>query len=335
MSDGAAPSPSGREARQTAPGSAAGPASSPARSSSSLRNLLGRFRPAREKGLNGVLQEGSGATLTPAEREMIERIVAFDTKRVDDVAIPRADIIGVDHDVTLAELLTTFSEAGHSRLPVYRDDLDDPIGMVHIKDLVGMLAEPDRAEGGDTPILKGLTRKILYVPPSMPITDLFLRMQASRIHMALVIDEFGGTDGLVTIEDLIEEIVGDIRDEHDNAEEFGLRKTKNGRWDADARLPLEEFEEKTGLDLRLPDDEADTVGGLVFALAGRIPVRGEVIPHPDGAEFEVAEADARRIRRVLVRPLAAETVRREPLPPPAEKTVRHEEAMRTAEAAAT
>ncbi|MBB4658006.1 hemolysin family protein [Parvularcula dongshanensis] len=271
-----------------------------------LGKLLFWRRPAREAGLGGMLQEGSGTSLTDAERQMIERIVAFDTKRVDDVAIPRADIVGVAADADLPSLLTTFAEAGHSRLPVYRGDLDDPVGMVHIKDLVGLLADPERGEAEgrpapDRPILAGLTRRVLYVPPSMPITDLLLRMQAQRVHMALVIDEFGGTDGLVTIEDLIEEIVGDIRDEHDEPEELSLSQVTGGRWDADARLELGDIAEKTGLDLTLEDHEADTLGGLVFSLAGRIPLRGEVLSHPEGVELEVADADPRRIRRIIIR----------------------------------
>ena len=232
---------------------------------------------------------------------MIERIVAFDTKRVEDVMIPRADIVAVPEGLGLPDLLKAFSEAEHSRLPVYRSDLDDPVGMVHIKDLVGLLAEPERGEGAAEDILASILRKVLYVPPSMPITDLLLRMQAQRIHMALVIDEFGGTDGLVTIEDLIEEIVGDIRDEHDDADEPALRRTPSGRLDVDARMELVDLAERTGLDLRLDGEEADTLGGLVFLLIGRVPVRGEVVRHPLGYEFEVAEADPRSIRRVLIR----------------------------------
>ena len=279
---------------------------------SRLSRLLPWRRRRPEPGLGGVLTGEGSSTLSPAERAMLERIVAFDTKRVDDVAIPRADIVGVDEGADLQGLLRTFSEAGHSRLPVYRGDLDDPVGMVHIKDVVGLLAEPEKGEppqagaeaadaGAGPGLIRAITRRVLYVPPSMPITDLLLRMQAQRVHMALVIDEFGGTDGLVTIEDLIEEIVGDIRDEHDGDAELVLRKTQGGRLDADARLELDELEEKTGLGLKLEDEEADTIGGLAVSLAGRVPVRGEVIRHPEGYEFEVAEADPRRIRRVLIR----------------------------------
>ena len=290
-------------ARATPPGEAAPEA--PAKPG--LSRLLPWRRRRPEPGLGGVLTgEGSDA-LSPAERAMLERIVAFDTKRVDDVAIPRADIVGVDETAALPDLLRTFSDAGHSRLPVYRGDLDDPVGMVHIKDVVGLLADPEQGEPQDDApskapaLLPAITRRVLCVPPSMAITDLLLRMQAQRVHMALVIDEFGGTDGLVTIEDLIEEIVGDIRDEHDEDAELTLRRTPAGRLDADARLELGDLEERTGLDLKLDDEEADTIGGLVVSLAGRVPVRGEVIRHPMGYEFEVAEADPRRIRRVFIR----------------------------------
>ena len=274
---------------------------SPAPRKGLARRLAFWRRP--DEPLDEVLGEGGASALTEAEREMIARVVAFDTKRVDDVMIPRADIVGVELATDLPGLLTCFAEAGHSRLPVFRGDLDDPLGMVHIKDVVGLLATPEAAEHrtDDAPLLESLRRKVLYVPPSMPITDLLIRMQASRVHMALVIDEFGGTDGLVTIEDLIEEIVGDIRDEHDDADELTVRRTQGGRWDVDARIELADLAERTGLDLRLPDEDADTLGGLVFLLTGRVPVRGEVVRHEAGVEFEIAEADPRRIKRVLIR----------------------------------
>ncbi|MEM9232995.1 MAG: hemolysin family protein [Pseudomonadota bacterium] len=224
------------------------------------------------------------ADTTDAEREMMERIAAFKRKRVDDVAIPRADIVGVEVETDISDLLKTFSEANHSRLPVYRGDLDDPLGVVHIKDVIGILAgqEPSAVAGSDA-VLLSLMRKILYVPPSMPVTELLLRMQAGRIHMALVIDEFGGTDGLVTIEDLVEQIVGDIRDEHDDDDDFAVDKLAEGRWKVDARMPLDEIAEQLGVPFALEDHDADTLGGLVFSLAGRVPARGEVISHPNGA----------------------------------------------------
>ncbi len=271
---------------------------------SGLLSFFDRFKAPKDQTFNDVLHQAAanGSDLSPAERAMMERILAFNEKRVDDVAIPRADIVGVEADVSLPELLTCFSDANHSRLPVYRGDLDDPIGMVHIKDVVGLLADPNNGEDKPAgPILESLTRKILYVPPSMPVTDLLLRMQASRVHMALVIDEFGGTDGLLTIEDLIELIVGDIRDEHDEPDAFEVRRLGEGKWDADARVPLEEVAEQTGLPVESDDHDADTLGGLVFSLAGRVPLRGEMISHPNGPEFEICDADPRRIRRVVIR----------------------------------
>ena len=271
-----------------------------------LRGLLG---PSSENtdALTQALQKGDGvaAGLSKSRRDMIERVIAFDAKRVEDVLIPRADIVAVEMDTSLTVLLKTFSKAGHSRLPVYRGDLDDPVGMIHIRDIVGMLADPDQGEeSASVPILSILTRKVLYVPPSMKVTDLLLRMQANHIHMALVIDEYGGTDGLVTIEDLIEEIVGEIQDEHDEDDIPTLRPISENCWEATARLPMEDLEQALNLVLHEGDDEIDTLGGLVFALAGRVPLRGEVLTHAAGIEFEVLDADARRIRSVRVRRLS-------------------------------
>jgi len=270
---------------------------------------------------HGAAEGTSGALHT--RREMIERIIAFDEMRVVDVMMPRADIAAVDIDTPLRELIREFSEAGHSRMPVYRDDLDDPVGMVHIKDLIGMLARnghgerdleavgsvddasADNVPATAEPILKDILRKVLYVPPSMKVVDLFLRMQVSRIHMALVIDEFGGTDGLVTIEDLIEQIVGEINDEHDEDDGPLLKQNGLDGWDSDARVELEELEALTGLTLADGDDDVDTVGGLVFSLAGRVPLRGEIIMHPQGLEFEVLDADVRKIRKIRIKQVDA------------------------------
>ncbi|GGY46048.1 hemolysin family protein [Parvularcula lutaonensis] len=263
--------------------------------------LSGLFRRRNGNGNGSTIDPTNGRErdLSASEKAMIERVVALESIRVGDVAIPRADIIAIEVESSISEALITFAEAGHSRLPVYRGDLDDPVGFIHIKDIVAVVAKDLPAE--EQPPLDALIRKLLYAPPSMPVADLLLRMQAQRIHMALVIDEFGGTDGLVTIEDLIEEIVGDIRDEHDDAEEMLLQQTPGGRWDCDARVELADLAERLGVDLRLDDEDADTLGGLVFSLAGRVPLRGEVIPHPAGHEFELAEADPRRVHRVLIR----------------------------------
>ncbi len=246
-------------------------------------------------------QRDAVARMPRGRREMIERVIAFDAKRVVDVMAPRADIVAVDVATTLDELVKVFADAGHSRLPVYRVDLDDPIGMVHIKDVVHRLANPSHEAEGDGLILKKIRRDVLYVPPSMRITDLLLKMQASRIHMALVVDEFGGTDGLVTIEDLVEEVVGDINDEHDDEEAPTIVPRAGGGWEVDARVELGAFTEATGVVMNSEDDEVDTLGGLVFSLAGRVPQRGEVLSHPDGFDFEVTEADVRKVRKILIR----------------------------------
>jgi len=244
--------------------------------------------------------EEATQTLSVARREMIERVVAFDEKKVVDVMAPRADIFAVDINTPLDELVRIFSQAGHSRMPIYRGDLDDPIGMVHIKDVIGLIANSLMPRLDQSLVIKDIRREILYVPPSMLVTDLLLRMQASRIHMALVIDEYGGTDGLVTIEDLVEEIVGEINDEHDEEETPAVSSLSGGGWEADARVELAAFEEQTGLRVEADDDEVDTIGGFVVSLAGRVPQRGEVLPGPDGMDFEVVEADARKVRKIRI-----------------------------------
>jgi CBS domain containing-hemolysin-like protein len=225
---------------------------------------------------------------------------------------PRADIVALEISTPLAEVVRAFVESEHSRVPVYRDTLDDPVGVVHIKDMLKLIAPADVAPESAPqplwrdPILHRLRREVLYVPASMRTADLLLRMRVQRIHMALVIDEFGGTDGLVTMEDLIEAVVGDISDEHDEASTPEIVSRPGGLLEADARAPLDELEALLGRSLSPPDqeEEIDTVAGLVATLAGRVPQRGEVIVHPDGLEFEVMEADPRRIRRLRIRPRA-------------------------------
>ncbi|MEX6632662.1 hemolysin family protein [Hyphococcus lacteus] len=278
-------------------------------------SIMARFRaligkPDRESDFEEDYINGDGRSeqsISQSRREMIERVVAFDDKKVFDVMAPRADIAAVDLDTPLQELIRLFSEAGHSRLPVYRGDLDDPVGMVHIKDLIGMIADDARPLPSSGPILKSLKRDVLYVPPSMRVTDLLLRMQASRIHMALVIDEYGGTDGLVTIEDLVEEIVGEINDEHDEDDTLVIVPIAGGGWEVDARVELSDFTEETGLHLDTEDDEIDTVGGYAVSLAGRVPQRGEVLAGLNGYDFEVIEGDARKVRKLRVRPSTAKS----------------------------
>lgn len=222
--------------------------------------------------------------------------------RVDDVAIPKAEISAAPITASLPELVEAFREHGYSRMPVYRGTLDSPLGMLHLKDLALKHGFGVRAPGGRF-VLRPLLRPLLYVPPSMPIGILLQQMQQKRIHMALVIDEYGGVDGLVTIEDLIEQVIGQIEDEHDEAEGSLLVEEKPGQWLVQARAPLEEVEATTGLALANGEEgeEVDTLGGLIFMLVGRVPVRNEVIRHHSGAEFEIADADARHIRRVRLR----------------------------------
>ncbi len=275
-------------------------------------SILGRIRAIfGEQDVADIVEPTDGAaslagenddTFSYARRAMIERVIAFDEKQVFDVMAPRADIFAVDINTPLDELVKTFASAGHSRMPIYRGDLDDPVGMVHIKDVVGLLSNGGTVEAGGEPVLKSLRRDLLYAPPSMRVTDMLLRMQASRIHMALVIDEYGGTDGLVTIEDLVEEIVGDINDEHDDDEEPSITPAADGGWVADARAELDVFETETGAQLNLDDDEIDTVGGYVVSIAGRVPQRGEIISSPSGFDIEIAEGDARKVRRLRIRP---------------------------------
>lgn len=249
-------------------------------------------KPTGDDSLNGVPE---------APSEMRLRLTAFEQGTVSNVMIPRADIIAVEVNTGLDDVIQMFAKEAHSRLPVYRETLDDPLGFVHIKDVVAEIAREDQIEQSPTP-LERLHRDMLYVPASMPLADLLVKMQTSRIHLALVVDEYGGTDGLVSLEDLVEEIVGEIEDEHDEASVTVLRKARN-TFEVDARMEIENFADETGHDLSLIDfeDEIDTLGGVAFALAGRIPVRGEVLRHPSGFDIEIVDGDSRRIRRLRLR----------------------------------
>lgn len=246
-----------------------------------------------------ALIHGDGEDARPIsddERTMLGNLLKFGSLTIYDVMVPRADVVAVDEATPVAEVARLMAQEGHSRLPVYRDSLDDVVGMVHIKDLVGFWGTESRVT------LAGLTRQLLYIPPSMPVRDLLLKMRNTKIHMAMVVDEYGGIDGLVTIEDLVEQIVGEIEDEHDREESPMLRDRPDGSIDADARTPIALLEERIGVDL-LPDEtdeEVDTLGGLIFNLAGRVPEPGETIEHPSGLAFEVVRADPRRIQAVRV-----------------------------------
>ncbi len=220
--------------------------------------------------------------------------------RVEDVAIPKAEIVSVPVDIHKDDLVRVFRESGLSRLPVYKDTLDSPMGMVHLKDLA---LTHGFAGTGERFSLRKMLRPLLFAPPSMPIGVLLQKMQSDRMHLALVIDEYGGVDGLVSIEDLIEQVIGEIADEHDQEEDRYWTVEKPGCYLAQSKTPIEEFETEIGLKLIDGEDaeEFDTLGGLVFLLAGRVPARGEVIPHPAGPEFEIVDADPRRIKRLRVR----------------------------------
>ncbi len=263
-----------------------------------MKRLLSLFSresaPTRPEGAPG----GAGGAAAPgAPRPGMGNLLRL---RVEDVAVPRAEIAAVPLDIRKDDLVQVFRETGYSRLPVYEENLDNPVGMVHLKDLA---LNHGFNGGGGRFALKKLLRPLLFVPPSMPIGVLLQKMQGSRIHMALVVDEYGGVDGLVTIEDLIEQVIGEIEDEHDVEEDSLFVKEGPGCYTAQARTPLEEFEAEIGMKLTdaESEEEIDTLGGLVFLLLGYVPARGEVVMHPSGAEFEVLEADPRRIKRLRVR----------------------------------
>ena len=314
---------------------------------STLRSRLGlQGAPTLRDTIEGALKQeaATSSAFSAEERQMMLRMLRFGALRVADIMVPRADIIALEETEPLSELLRTFEEGGISRIPMFNETLDDPRGMVHIKDVLAWLM----AEGGiklgdaagngvaaatsDPEVQPGkldmsvidlarpvtvakIRRPILYVPPSMPAMNLLIRMQSTRIHMALVVDEYGGTDGLVTIEDLVEQVVGEIEDEHDAAEGAHITKDAKGVMSASARTPIAELEEMLGRPVVTEDEaeEVDTLGGLVFSILGRVPVRGEIVRHArSGLEFEVLDADPRRVKKLRIDPsrLAA--------PPPAE-----------------
>jgi len=235
--------------------------------------------------------------INPSEKAMLTNILSIRNLSIRDVMIPRADIEAIDADLSLEQLVARFYETSHSRLPVFEGNLDNVVGMFHIKDLINFWGQPEKTNW------QNFRREVLFVPPSMTVQDLLLKMRATHIHMANVVDEFGGIDGLVTIEDLVEEIVGDIEDEHDEQEGPLIFVSGNGTIEAHARASIAELETLLELDL-LPeeeDEEVDTVGGLVFQIAGHIPARGEIIPHSEGLDFEIIDADARKVKRIRVR----------------------------------
>jgi CBS domain containing-hemolysin-like protein len=278
--------------------------------------------------LEGALEthgaQNPGETVRAEAKSMMLNIIEFSSLRVDDVMVPRVDIVAIDEMASMRELLAKFIDANHSRLPVFRETLDGITGMVHVKDFMRWMdakgvkrrkAKADKPEKLPAAGLSiaaaelaiavkqsGLHRDVLFVPPSMPASDLLVRMQASHIHLAIVIDEYGGTDGLVSIEDLVEVIVGDISDEHDTEEGLQIRAVGEGSYMADGRVDIAALEDLVKIDLLSDDEEeeADTLAGLIFKIAGRVPARGEIIRHGSGLEFEILDSDPRRVKKLKV-----------------------------------
>jgi magnesium and cobalt transporter len=278
-----------------------------------LHGLLGRGpEHSVRDSIAELVQEAADASHTDGaqeldrhERTLIANVLRLRGTMADDVMVPRADIVAMSVGLTLDQALALIRREGHSRMPVYREQLDDVVGMVHIKDVFAYVGRPDAFS------LERMLRRPLMVAPQMPVLDLLLQMRQNRMHLALVVDEYGGIDGLVTIEDLVETITGDIADEHDEIEGPMITERADGALDLNARLSIRAFEDRFGPVLTEEERHADidTVGGLVFTLAGHVPTRGEVIRHPSGLEFRILDADARRIRRIrarLTREVAAE-----------------------------
>ncbi len=281
----------------------------------SLRTMFGgagaepSLRESLEEAIDEVVGEPADRDdLSVVERTMLKNLLHFGERLVDDAAVPRADIVAFDVDDSFADLVALFREAGHSRLPVFDGSLDAVIGMVHLKDVYARIAVTFDDTVSSKPFeqldVRSLLRTVLYVPSSMRVLDLLARMRSGRTHMAIVVDEFGGTDGLVTIEDLVEQIVGDIEDEHDEDEAKLLQAIGDDLYEADARLELAELEAATGHVFAADEigGEVDTLGGMVFMLAGRVPAIGEMIDHPSGWRFEVIDGDPRMVRRLRLYP---------------------------------
>ena len=264
-----------------------------------LRRIFGLRNGSDLLGTIEELIEQEETAQLPASSDelmLLRNILNLHGLTVYDIMVPRADIVAVDIEISLADLVRIMSEEAHSRIPVYRGTLDDIAGMVHIKDVLAYWNREQKVP------LSEIVRPVLFVAPSMPILELLLQMRVRRVHLALVVDEFGGVDGMVTIEDLVEEIVGEIEDEHDDGDTPRMIHRTDGSFEADARVPIKEFEDRLGefLSKQEREEDIDTLGGLVFFLAGRVPVRGEVIRHESGLDFEVLDADPRRIRRLRV-----------------------------------
>ena len=261
--------------------------------------IFGEGEPTLREEIEDAIDEAEDSRpvagdLSPTERQMLRNLLHFGEQTAGEIAVTRGDIMAVPADISFEDLVQAFADAGHSRLPVFGESLDDVVGMVHIKDVFMVSVDPTRGRS-----IKALMREPLFIPESMGVIELLARMRSQRIHLAVVVDEFGGTEGLVTIEDVVEEIVGDIEDEHDELEGEGLLvMLDDGLWEADARIELDELAK--GVDARLysDEDEVDTLGGLMFLLAGRIPAKGECVTHPSGWKLEAVDSDPRKIIRV-------------------------------------
>jgi len=309
-----------------------------------LRAVFGLKPQSARADLQIVLENSASieSGFSPEERTMLKNILALRGRRIDDVMVPRADIISVQKDISLGDLLKVFEGAGHSRLVVYDETLDDPVGMVHIRDVIGYMVRHAQVDVTKSkrkkPLPSGIDlkainlsvtlssadiiREILFVPPSMPAIDLLAKMQATRIHLALVIDEYGGTDGIVSMEDIVEQIVGDIEDEHDDDDVPAVVPQSDGSFMADARAPLEDVVTIVGPEFEVGDvaDEVDTLAGYVMTRVGRLPSRGEIVPGPGDFEIEVLDADPRRLKRVRITRRKARPEKRVPKSVPASET---------------
>ncbi len=242
---------------------------------------------------------GGNGDLSPLERQMLRNLLHFSEHTVDDIAVPRADMVAIEEGAGFADLVALFAEAGHSRIPVYRETLDTIVGMIHIRDAFAILAR------GETPpkTLEPLIRQPLYVPESMGVLDLLVEMRAKRTHLAIVLDEYSGTEGLLTFEDLVEEIVGEVEDEHDDAPEDMLVALDGGLWEADARAELDDVAKQLDPRLAEVEEDIDTLGGLAFIIAGHVPQQGEIVIHPEsGWKLEITSADPRRVKRLRLHP---------------------------------
>jgi CBS domain containing-hemolysin-like protein len=287
------------------------PADPPSRRRAGLLQRLSRIFAREKLGSAEAVEEAlrereqNGGAMELAHKDMILRAAHFDQLRVADVMRPRAEIVAIEASATLGEAARAFSESQHSRLPIYGETLDDPQGFIHVRDVLALLAPDEQgvanAKYSDRSLPR-IRREILFVPQSMTLARLFLRMQSSRIHLALVVDEYGGTDGLVSMEDLVEQIVGAIDDEHDIESALVIERP-NGAFEADGRASIAELEEKLGVSLALPDHEGefDTAAGLAAALAARLPQRGEILRHPAGFDVEIVDADPRRVKRLRIK----------------------------------